>query len=206
MNTPMMFRLWHMLLGWGSVGLIYTLTDHLQSTGQVMTPSPLDRMIAFTPHAIWLYLSFFVVVPLGYLMTPLDRVRWLSRAMRLTALGAGTVYLLWPTTMVYPVDGGTTLSSTLLAALTYVDSTQNCLPSLHMALMVLAVWGISAARRSVRTAVFIVWVAAIAYSILQLRRHLFIDVVSGAVLALVAGMLVDALGRSRPVALKGNMQ
>ncbi|MFH7365399.1 inositol phosphorylceramide synthase, partial [Pseudomonas syringae pv. tagetis] len=64
----------------------------------------------------------------------------------------------------------------------------------------------SAARPSASTAAFILRAAAIAYSNLQLRRHLFIDVVSGAVLALVAGMQVDALGRSRPVALKGNMQ
>ncbi|MFH7397019.1 inositol phosphorylceramide synthase, partial [Pseudomonas syringae pv. tagetis] len=80
--------------------------------------------------------------------------------------------------MVYPVEEGTTLSSPLLAALTKLDSTQTCLPSLHMALMVLAVCGISAARRSARTAVFILWVAAIDYSILQLRRHLLIEVVS----------------------------
>ncbi|MCI3947941.1 inositol phosphorylceramide synthase [Pseudomonas syringae] len=195
-----------MLLGWGSVGLIYTLTDHLQRAGQVMATSSLDRMIAFTPHAIWLYLSFFAVVPLGYFLTPLDRVRWLSRSMRLTALGAGAAYLLWPTTMVYPVDEGTTLSSTLLAALIYVDSAQNCLPSLHMALMVLAVWGISAGRRKVRTVAFTLWVAAIAYSILQLRRHLFIDVASGAALALAAGWLVEAFGRNRQVALKRNLQ
>lgn len=206
MSNPMIFRLWHMLLGWGSVGLIYTLTDHLQRPGQVMTPSQLDQMIAFTPHAIWLYLSFFIVVPLGYLMTPLDRLRWLSRAMRLTALGAGAVYLLWPTTMLYPVDEGTTLSSTLLAALTYVDSAQNCLPSLHMALMVLAVWGISAARHTVRTLVFMLWVAGIAYSILQLRRHLLVDVVSGAVLALLAGWLIEAFHGSRQVALRGYLQ
>ncbi|WP_024698565.1 phosphatase PAP2 family protein [Pseudomonas avellanae] len=206
MSNPVIFRLWQMLLGWGSVGLIYTLTDHLQRAGQIMAPSALDRMIAFTPHAIWLYLSFFVVVPLGYFLTPLHRVRWLSRSMRLTALCAGTIYLLWPTTMVYPVDEGTTLSSMLLTVLTYVDSAQNCLPSLHMALMVLAVWGISAARRTVRTVVFILWVAAIAYSILQLRRHLFIDVASGAALALVAGLLIEAFGRSRQATLKENLQ
>ncbi|WP_426144019.1 phosphatase PAP2 family protein [Pseudomonas sp. DWP3-1-2] len=206
MKNAVTFRLWQMLLGWGSVGLIYTLTDHLQHAGQIMTPSSLDRMIEFSPHAIWLYLSFFVVVPLGYLLTPLDRVRWLSRAMRLTALGSGTVYLVWPTTMVYPVDEGTTLSSIMLAALTYVDSAQNCLPSLHMALMVLAVWGVSAARRRVRTIVFILWVAAISYSILQLRRHLFLDVISGAAIALLSGWLIDVFSRSRQRARKESLQ
>ncbi|MFR0675035.1 phosphatase PAP2 family protein [Enterobacterales bacterium AW_CKDN230030176-1A_HGKHYDSX7] len=206
MSTPVMFRLWQMLLGWGSVGLVYTLTDHLQGAGRIMQPSSLDRMVAFTPHAIWLYLSFFVVVPLGYCLTPLHRVRWLSRAMRFTALGAGLVYLTWPTTMVYPVDEGATLSSTLLAALIAVDSTNNCLPSLHMALMVLAVWGIGAARRPLRTAFFLVWVAAIAYSILQLRRHLLVDVLSGAVLALAAGALSQVLEGTRGTLFKEHPQ
>lgn len=206
MNNTVIFRLWHMLLGWGAVGVIYTLTDHLQSVGRIMTPSSLDCLIAFTPHAIWLYLSFFVVVPLGYFLTPLQRLSWLSRSMRLTAVGAGMIYLVWPTTMVYPVDEGTTLSSTLLAALIQVDSAQNCLPSLHMALIVLAVWGISAARHTARTLVFIVWGAAIAYSILQLRRHLFIDVVSGGALALAAGWLMDVFERSRQGVLRGTLQ
>ena len=116
------------------------------------------------------------------------------------------VYMLWPTTLAYPVDQGSTLSSAMLAFLTWVDSSQNCLPSLHMALMALAVWGISAARRTVRTALFVLWVAVIAWSILQLRRHLFIDVLSGALLAVLAGWLVKMFEESREGVLKGDLQ
>ncbi|MEE4345113.1 phosphatase PAP2 family protein [Pseudomonas alliivorans] len=206
LDRPLLFRLWHMFLGWGTVGLIYTLSGVLQGKGRVMEPSALDRMIAFSPHAVWLYMSFFIVVPLGYLLAPQDRVRWLSRSMRLTALGAGMVYMLWPTTLVYPVDQGSTLSSAMLVFLTWVDSSQNCLPSLHMALMVLAVWGISAARRTVRTVLFVLWVAVIAWSILQLRRHLFIDVLSGALLALFAGWMVQVFEKGRHGVLKGDLR
>jgi membrane-associated phospholipid phosphatase len=202
MNNSWVFRAWHLLVGWGGVGVIYTLTDHLQGPGRLITPSLIDRLIAFNPHAIWLYLSFFIVIPMGYALAPIERVRWLSLAMRLTALGAGTVYLVWPTTLVYPLDTGTTLSSTALAALTWVDSAQNCLPSLHMALMVLAVWAIHAARRPLITCGAVLWVAAIAFSILQLRRHLLIDVLSGALLALLAGRLAERLQRARTVELK----
>lgn len=202
MNTPWWFRAWHLLLGWGSVGVMYTLTDHLQGPGRIITPSAIDRLIAFSPHAIWLYLSFFILIPMGYLLAPVERLRWLSTAMRLTALGAGVVYLWWPTTLVYPLDTGTTLSSALLAALTWVDSAQNCLPSLHMALMVLAVWAIRAGRRPWVTWGFVLWMAAIAFSVLQLRRHLLIDVLSGAALALLAGHLAERLQRPHATSLQ----
>ncbi|MDE1167726.1 MAG: phosphatase PAP2 family protein [Pseudomonas sp.] len=190
-------RLWHMLLGWGFVGVIYTLTDRLQSAGRVISPSLIDRLIAFNPHAIWLYLSFFIMIPLAYLLAPTERVKGLARAMQFSALGAGVVYVAWPTTMVYPLDHGTSLSSSVLSALAQFDSKQNCLPSLHMALTVLAVWAVGDAKHKVRTLFFTLWAVAIAFSILQLRRHLLIDLVCGALLALAALWFAPRIGLVR---------
>lgn len=198
-------RLWQMLLGWGCVGLVYNLTDRFQGAGTLISPSLIDRLIPFSPHAIWLYLSFFIMIPLAYLLAPLERVKPLARAMQLTAIGAGAVYLAWPTTMAYPLDHGTTLSSAVLGALAQFDSKQNCLPSLHMALTVLAVWAVGDTRHTLRTALFIVWAVAIGFSILQLRRHLLIDLVSGALLALVAVGLVRCVGLIRYRAVRGEV-
>ncbi len=200
-----LFRLWHMLLGWGTVGIVYNLTDRLQGAGTLLPPSALDRAIPFNPTAIWLYLSFFLIVPAGYLLAPLPRITWLTRAMQLTALGAGAVYLLWPTTMAYPQNDGVGISAQLLAALTRVDSPQNCLPSLHMALTVLAVWALSDGEHKVRTALWMLWGAAIAFSILQLRRHLFVDLAGGALLALCAGWLALRMKTLRRRVVKGEM-
>ncbi|MDW5498641.1 phosphatase PAP2 family protein [Serratia proteamaculans] len=199
------YRLWQMLLGWGWVGVVYSCTDRLQGAGTLLPPSAIDRWIPFSPAAIWLYLSFFIIIPLGYLLAPIPRVRWLRGAMQLSALGAGAVYLLWPTTMVYPQDHGVGLSSKLLAALTQVDSLQNCLPSLHMALTVLAVWALSDRQRKVRTALLMLWALAIAFSILQLRRHLLVDLVSGALLAFLAGWLVQRRESRRREVVKGEI-
>ncbi|HGE6662903.1 TPA: phosphatase PAP2 family protein, partial [Serratia marcescens] len=167
--------------------------------------SALDRAIPFSPTAIWLYLSFFLIVPAGYLLAPLPRIKWLTLAMQLTALGAGAVYLLWPTTMAYPQNDGVGISAQLLAALTRVDSPQNCLPSLHMALTVLAVWALSDGERKVRTALWMLWGVAIAFSILQLRRHLFVDLAGGALLALFAGWLALRMKTLRRRVVKGEM-
>lgn len=200
-----LFRLWQMLLGWGTVGIVYNLTDRLQGAGTLLPPSALDRAIPFSSSAIWLYLSFFLIVPAGYLLAPLQRIKWLTLAMQLTALGAGAVYLLWPTTMAYPQNDGVGISAQLLAALTQVDSPQNCLPSLHMALTVLAVWALSDGERKMRTVLWMLWGVAIAFSILQLRRHLFVDLAGGVLLALFAGWLALRMQTLRGRVVKGEM-
>ncbi len=94
--SNLLLRLKQMLLGWGAVGVIYNFSDYLQGEGYQLTPSVIDNMIAFSPSAVWLYLSFFFIVPLGYLSTPLCHLRWLTCAMQLSALVAGVFYLLWP--------------------------------------------------------------------------------------------------------------
>jgi len=166
------FRLRQMLLGWGCVGLLYNSADRWQAPGTVLQPGAIDRLIPFDPSAVWLYLSFFLLIPVAYLACPTERLRWLRTSFQLSALAAGAVFMAWPTTLSYPPNDGNSLSSSLLAALTSIDSAQNCFPSLHMALTVLAVWGL-----------------AIAFSIIHLRRHLFIDLVSGTGLGLAVGWL-----------------
>ena len=176
-------RLKYMLLGWGTVGFIYSLCDRLQGEGYRLSPLWFDSVIPFSPDAVWLYLSFFLIVPLGYLLTAYDRVQWLVRAMQCAALGAGIIYVLWPTTMTYPSLTEAGGASDVLGWLIVIDSSQNCFPSLHAALTVLAVWAIAAGRRRWMSVASIIWAVAIAFSILQLKRHLFIDLVAGASLA-----------------------
>ncbi|WP_299997275.1 phosphatase PAP2 family protein [uncultured Cedecea sp.] len=185
------YRAWQLLLGWGFVGVIYHFSDDLQGAGQIITPSWIDNKIPFSASAIWAYLSFFLIIPAGYFLAPLTAVRWLARSMQLTALGAGLIYLLWPTTLVTPPDTGQGITSVLLKQLISVDSAQNCFPSLHVALTLLAVWAIAKSRQYLLTLAFIFWGSVIAFSVLQLKRHLFIDLVGGVVLALGAGMLVS---------------
>ncbi|RYC38190.1 phosphatase PAP2 family protein [Pectobacterium zantedeschiae] len=183
----MLLRLKALLFGWGSVGVVYQLSAQFQGQGTVLPPSIVDEWIPFSPSAIWLYLSFFIIIPLSYLSCPMTRLAGLRRATQLTALIAGMVYLIFPTTMTYPQVVGDDLSARLLQLLQRIDSPQNCLPSLHIALTVLAVWAMSDSQQKVKTCLYLLWGAAIAFSILQLRRHLFIDLVTGAMLAGMVG-------------------
>lgn len=180
-------RLRQMLLGWGGVGIIYDLSDHLQGPGAVLEPGLIDRLIPFSPVAVWPYLSFFLIVPLAYFACPPERLRWLRQSMQIAALCAGIVFVAWPTTMAYPDVPAGTLSATLLAGLIGIDSAQNCFPSLHMALTVLAILALHDRERPVRTLLLWLWGFVIGLSILQLRRHLFIDLVSGTALGFCVG-------------------
>lgn len=194
-------RLKEMLLGWGCIGLVYDTSNRWQGIGQVLQPGPIDRLIPFDPAGVWLYLSFFLLIPIAYFRCPEHRLPWLRNAFQISALTAGVVFLAWPTTLSYPVDSGSTLSSSLLATLTQVDSMQNCFPSLHMALTVLAVWALHDERRPAKNALFWLWGLGIAFSIIQLRRHLFIDLAAGTALGLAAGGLCRRFFR-RPIRIE----
>ena len=183
-------RLLHLLAGWGSVGLVYFSSDLLQGQGVLLPETALDRAIAYTDAAIWLYLSFFVLIPYAYLAADAARVRWLARAMALSALMCGVVFLLYPTTLAYPPVGeGGAWSTQALRLLQAADSAQNCLPSLHGALTLLCVWALCDRRHRLRAALAVVLGVAICYAIIALRRHVSIDLAAGLFVGIAGGML-----------------
>ncbi|MFT4267250.1 MAG: phosphatase PAP2 family protein [Xenophilus sp.] len=186
-----------MATGWGGVGLIYGLTDRLQRTAQATIPeTALDRLIAFHPAGVWMYLSFFALIPCGYLFCDAGRLRWLSRSMQLCALTCGLFYLFWPTTLAYPAMDGDSASMALLRALAHADSSQNCLPSLHGALTLLAIWALLPAPRW-RTVLLCAWGLAIAVAVVQTRRHLLLDLSAGLLAGWWSGLAVRAWQQGR---------
>ena len=183
-------RLLHLLAGWGSVGLVYFSCDLLQGQGVLLPETALDRAIAYSDTAIWLYLSFFILIPYAYLVADAARVRWLARAMALSALACGVVFLLYPTTLAYPPVGeGSAWSTQLLRQLQAADSAQNCLPSLHGALTLLCVWALCDKRHLVRSLLAVLLGVAICYAIIALRRHVSIDLAAGLFVGVAGGML-----------------
>ena len=187
-------RLLHLLAGWGSVGLVYFSSDLLQGQGMLLPETLIDRAIAYSDAAIWLYLFFFILIPYTYLVATPPRVRWLARAMAISALMCGLVFLLYPTTLAYPpVGDGMGWSTQMLRLLQTMDSTQNCLPSLHGALTLLCVWALVDRAWPVRSVLAVVLGLGICYAIIALRRHVSIDLAAG----LLVGMAGGALAKMR---------
>lgn len=183
-------RLFYLLAGWGFVGLIYNRSAYFQSSPTILHPSLIDQLIPFNPHGIWLYLSFFILIPICFFYAPYYNVRWMSICFIVTSFFAGIIYLLCPTTMIFPIDTGTTLSSQLLISLIEIDTTTNCFPSLHVALTLIVVWGCFNLKKPIRTSLLILWGIGICFSTIQLRRHVFIDFIGGALLALIVGYAI----------------
>ena len=188
-------RLWDMALGWGSVGVVYASTGFLNGPAALLPETAVDRWIAFNAVGIWWYVSFFILIPYAYLGVRPERLLWFRRSMQAAALLAGIVFWCWPTTMRYPEILGNDISTIALRWLLVVDTSQNCLPSLHAALTLLAVWALQDAKRPWRSALLLLWGAAIGFSIVQLRRHLSIDLVSGLLLGALVGAVLHAWGR-----------
>lgn len=183
-------RLLYLLAGWGSVGLVYFSSDLLQGQGVILPETVIDRAIAYSDAAIWLYLSFFILIPYTYLVVSPARVRWLARAMAVSALLCGVVFLLYPTTLAYPqVGDGMGWSTQVLRMLQTMDSTQNCLPSLHGALTLLCAWALFERERPIRSALGVLLTLGICYAIIALRRHVSIDLGAGLLVGLAGGAL-----------------
>jgi hypothetical protein len=199
-RTPLGRRLGMMLTGWGTVGLCYSIGRLAPGHAHVLHETALDRLVPFDPSAIWLYLSFFVFVPVAYLCAPPSRLKPLLRSMQLCAIASVMVFVLWPTTLVYPPIPSGAAGSAVLQALAGSDSTQNCLPSLHGALTVLCVFALWRPERPLCSAVTLLWGLAIMWSVVQARRHLAIDLGAGVALGAACAWLGARFGnRSRAV-------
>lgn len=189
--SPVTDRLRLMLLGWGSVGLVYFSTGAMTGPATVLAESAIDRMVAYNPSAIWLYLSFFILIPYTYLRADIDRARWLARSMPVAAAICGIVFVLMPTTLVYPEPVFNGAGGRLLQLLLQNDSPRNCLPSLHAALTLLCVLAWFDTRRKLHTALMVLVGAGICFSVVQLRRHLTIDLAAGWLVGVVSALAVN---------------
>ncbi len=195
-SKTLAYRLWWMFLGWGMVGIVYAGTHYLQDAGRLVPELWPDRAIVYDQRAIWVYLSFFILIPLSYLRCGITQVRPLAAQMQWSALVCGVVYLLYPTTLAYPPVYTGALHGHAMSMLVSVDSAQNCFPSLHALLSVLAVHALWHKQAAPVRFLYATWLLCILVSILLLKRHLFIDVAAGVIIA-SAVIAVSRYRRSR---------
>ena len=186
-------RVGHLLLGWGCVGFVYSLTGHIYSSAHIISPTVIDDAIGYLPNSVWLYLSFFLFIPCGYLLSNADKVKPLMWQMILCAVLSGTVYLIYPTTAEFPQNIGSGLTQQALAGLLQVDTSQNMLPSLHVSLTLISLVALWRQGKLALNLLWVCWALVIIFSVLMLKRHLFIDVVAVMMCAWIAITVVHIL-------------
>jgi len=180
-SYAMGYRLWWLFWGWGSIGCMYTLTCLLQGDAHLLPETVVDRWISYNQGMVWPYLSFFVLIPAAYLLSSISEVKKLARQMQCAAIIAGAIYLAYPTTLIHPEINTSTWSGLVTYRLVAVDLAKNCMPSLHVTLSALAVCAVVKNKVAWQKWFFAVWLLVIVFSTMALKRHLLIDVVSGAV-------------------------
>lgn len=169
----------------------YALTNRIHLISPTpLAPSPLDRVVPLLPWTAWIYASYPLLFSLVFVLErDLTRLSRFMYAVLGLNLVSELIFVLLPTTLdrtgfvVHPsyAEGG----RSLLAWIQHIDTPYNCLPSLHVSAACLA--GIVAYKGGYRGGRwFVAWALAISISTLTTKQHLFADVISGAVLAIVS--------------------
>jgi membrane-associated phospholipid phosphatase len=180
-----------MLIGWCVVGLIYGTTRFIPGEKWIIPETWLDQQIPFDTQAVWLYLSFFLVVPFAFWRSPMPRVRVMMWAIILSAIISGVFFIFLPSSLDYPQASGENLSDKIFHCLLWIDTQQNCFPSLHASITLICLLGLWQKNHIVVNIFYLAVSLAIGYSIIQLRRHLSLDVGAGILLGFATYFVVS---------------
>ena len=167
------------------VGYFWVL-QHPAFPGTTMPLIPVDRLIAFRPEALPLYLSLWIYVSLApaLMINRHELLAYVMAAGALGILGLG-FFFFWPTT-VLRADADWSQHPAFVF-LRSVDASGNACPSLHVAFAVFtAVW-LARLLRQMRAGRAVhmlnwMWCAGILYSTVAIRQHVALDVLAGATL------------------------
>lgn len=181
-------REWRAVLAGACSFAGYLATSRLPGLKARQVPAlALDRAIPLLPWTVYGYVSLYplLALNLAYLLPRPRALRALTDAVILANAGASVIFALWRTTVERPpLPSGA--GARLLAALWRIDPPHNALPSLHAAYGVLLAWAHLRLQSPLAPAMAL-WSAAVIGSTLSTKQHRSLDLLGGAVLALLAG-------------------
>ncbi len=169
------------------------LQHHQYFPERTMPTGWIDRGIPFWPQAVWIYLSVYLLMPLGpFLMRNQRQLLRYAAGIVFISLLADNFFLFWPTTCPRPVAADANLAYRLLVR---VDNPFHAFPSLHAAFAVYSALCAGLVRREIcapaRWEVGLwAWTFLILFATMATKQHVFVDIVAGGVLAGVAFVCV----------------
>jgi membrane-associated phospholipid phosphatase len=177
----------------------FWLLNHARLPVTVVPRIFVDRMIAFHPEALPLYISLWLYVPLAPSL--LRRTRnmkiYTVAVLLLSAIGF-LIFIVWPTAVPKPEASLADASS--IAYLKAVDASGNAFPSLHVAFAVFTAMLFEFLLREMRSGLLIrglnwLWCLGIIYSTIAIRQHVALDALAGIILGTIGGfVLLRAMG------------
>lgn len=155
--------------------------------GTEIPASILDSLIPFSDHMVWLYLSIYLLMPIGpFLMTGRPQLIRYAVGIALISLLADLVFFFWPTTCPRPVVEAVNPAYRLLVL---IDNPFHAFPSLHAAFAVYSALCLELLWRELRGGWFWrggvwAWTFLILMATLATSQHMIVDLVAGSVLAI----------------------
>lgn len=189
-------RLFYLLIGWLSTCVIYVATGAVTGNAWIVPESAVEAYIPFSSYGIWLYLSFYIYIPYTFLTADASKIKLTGYVFLITGIISGILFLLLPSSMVYPdYNNAEGISGFVLKLIAENDTPQNCFPSMHGSLITICTLANWDRKRKVRSYLCILLVILMYYSIIQVRRHLFIDLMAGAALGVMVWVICSVLWR-----------
>lgn len=176
---PIKNRLTKLCIGWLTAGIIYVLSGFITRAAWIVPETYIDTFIPFDPAGIWLYLAFYIYIPYVFIVADAARVNPMALAFVISAVISGIVFMIIPSSIVYPKVQSDGYSTLILNFVMQTDTPQNCLPSLHGSLLTICTMAVWDERKRIRNVACLLMTLFMYYAIIQVRRHVFIDLASG---------------------------
>jgi membrane-associated phospholipid phosphatase len=175
------------------------LQHHHFFPAMVMPVSSLDRLVPFIPQTVWIYLSLYLLMPIGpFLMQRRGELLGYASGIVLIGVIADVIFILWPSMSPRPE---VPVSNPAYRALISVDNSFHAFPSLHAAFAVYsAMCGIFVLRESARFQLWRpglwVWAFLILLATLTTKQHVLADILAGSTLGFMIFTAVFARRKS----------
>ncbi len=165
----------------------------MKNAGQawVLPLTPIDRLIAFWPALLPVYLSLWGYIALPVLLAKDKRELW-GFSFGCAAMTVFALLVFWVMPTAIPNFAIDAAPGSSLHFLKTVDSAGNAFPSLHVSFSVFACVVLGRQLREAGApawlrAVNVAWAAGIVYSTMAVRQHVLMDVLGGLALGVVLG-------------------
>lgn len=151
-----------------------------------MPASFCDRLIPFSDQAVWIYLSVYLLMPIGpFLMNNRPQIFRYAFGVILIGTVADFIFFIWPTSCPRPAADGTNAVYRMLIG---VDNPFDAFPSLHAAFAVFSALCAGRVLREFRGGApwrggLWLWVSLILFATLATKQHMAADIGAGTVLA-----------------------
>ncbi len=190
-------RLCYLVISWLSCGLVYIASGFVKGPDWIIPETQMDQFIPFNPHGIWLYLGFYVYIPYTFLTLKESLMKRLTFAFVLTACVSGVLFICLPSSIVFPDFKPDGISASLLTFIGENDTEQNCFPSMHASLITLCMFANWDQKNRMKGIICTVLTLLMYYSIIAVRRHVFIDLAAGIILAALVWLFSGVILKNR---------